>query len=66
MATATTEYRNYIAGEWVGGTAGSYEIINPATEEVVGEAPEGTAADAEAAAEAARDASRPAPTSCCR
>jgi acyl-CoA reductase-like NAD-dependent aldehyde dehydrogenase len=56
MATATTEYRNYIGGEWVAGSAGAYEVINPATEEVVGGAPEGTAADAEAAAAAARAA----------
>ena len=56
MATATTDYRNYIGGEWVAGSAGAYEVINPATEDVVGEAPEGTAADAEAAAAAARAA----------
>src|SRR5262245_23047622 len=56
MATATTDYRNYIGGEWVAGSAGAYEVINPATEAVVGEAPEGTAADAEAAAAAARAA----------
>ena len=56
MATATTDYRNYIGGAWVAGSAGAYEVINPATEEVVGEAPEGTAADAEAAAAAARAA----------
>lgn len=56
MATATTEYRNYIGGEWVAGSAGTYAIVNPATEEVVGEAPEASAADAEAAARAAREA----------
>jgi acyl-CoA reductase-like NAD-dependent aldehyde dehydrogenase len=56
MATATSDARNYIGGEWVAGSAGAYEVVNPATEEVVGEAPEGTAADAEAAAAAARAA----------
>src|SRR5437870_4342429 len=56
MATVTTDYRNYIGGAWVAGSAGAYEVINPATEEVVGEAPEGTAGDAEAAAAAARAA----------
>jgi acyl-CoA reductase-like NAD-dependent aldehyde dehydrogenase len=56
MATTTTEYRNYIGGEWVAGSAGTYGIVNPATEEIVGEAPEATPADAEAAARAAREA----------
>jgi acyl-CoA reductase-like NAD-dependent aldehyde dehydrogenase len=45
-----------IGGEWVDGADGAYGIVNPATEEIVGEAPEASAADAEAAAEAARDA----------
>jgi len=56
MATATTDYRNYIGGEWRDGSGGTYAVINPATEDVVGEAPEGTAADADAAAAAARAA----------
>jgi acyl-CoA reductase-like NAD-dependent aldehyde dehydrogenase len=56
MATATTEYRNLVGGDWVAGSAGTYPVVNPATEDVVGEAPQGTAADADAAAQAARDA----------
>jgi acyl-CoA reductase-like NAD-dependent aldehyde dehydrogenase len=52
----TKRYELLIGGEWVPGTAGTYGIVNPATEEVVGEAPEASAADAEAAAQAARDA----------
>lgn len=56
MARATKRFRNYIGGEWVDGSAGIYGIVNPATEEIVGEAPEATAADAEAAAQAARAA----------
>jgi len=56
MATATTEYRNHIGGEWVAGSAGSYGITNPATEATIAEAPEASAADAEAAAAAARAA----------
>jgi len=49
-------YRLLIGGEWVDGADGTYGIVNPATEEIVGEAPEASAADAEAAAEAAQDA----------
>jgi acyl-CoA reductase-like NAD-dependent aldehyde dehydrogenase len=56
MARATDEYRLLIGGEWVPGSAGAYGIVNPATEETFAEAPEATAADAEAAAQAARDA----------
>jgi len=56
MATATTDYRNHIGGEWVAGSAGSYAIVNPATEQVIAEAPEASVADALAAAAAARAA----------
>ena len=73
-ATATKEYRNLIGGSWEPGSAGGYEVINPATEAVVGTAPEASAADAEAAASAARGAlagwrrtsPRPAPISSAR
>jgi acyl-CoA reductase-like NAD-dependent aldehyde dehydrogenase len=59
-ATRTGEdYRLLIGGHWVDGSGGSYGIVNPATEELVGEAPEATAADAEAAAAAARAALGP-------
>ena len=50
------EYKLIIGGERVAGSGGTYEVINPATEEVVGEAPEASSADAHAAAQAARDA----------
>jgi acyl-CoA reductase-like NAD-dependent aldehyde dehydrogenase len=56
MVTATTDYRNHIGGEWIAGSAGTYGIVNPATEEVIAEAPEASVADAEAAAAAARAA----------
>ncbi|MFA5884775.1 MAG: aldehyde dehydrogenase family protein [Acidimicrobiia bacterium] len=56
MATATREYQNHIGGEWVAGSVGSYGITNPATEETIGEAPEASVADADAAAAAARAA----------
>src|SRR5689334_9929764 len=45
-----------IGGEWVDGADGAYDIVNPATEEVVGSAPEASAAQADDAARAARDA----------
>ena len=35
-----TSTRAYIGGEWVDGEGGSYEIVNPATEEIVGHAPQ--------------------------
>ena len=49
-------YRLLIGGEWVDGANGTYNIINPATEEVVGEAPEASVDQALAAARAAQDA----------
>lgn len=49
-------YRLLIGGEWVDGDAGTYDIMNPATEEVVGTAPEASVAQAEEAAAAARRA----------
>lgn len=45
-----------IGGKWVEASGDAYEVVNPATEEVVGTAPQATVADAEAAAAAARDA----------
>src|SRR5712691_11700646 len=45
-----------IGGDWVAGADGGYEIVNPATEEVVGVAPEASEEQALDAAHAARDA----------
>jgi acyl-CoA reductase-like NAD-dependent aldehyde dehydrogenase len=45
-----------IGGKWVEAGNGTYDIINPATEQVVGQAPNASVADAEAACAAARDA----------
>ncbi len=45
-----------IGGEWVDGADGGYEIVNPATEEVVGVAPEASEEQALGAARAAREA----------
>lgn len=46
----------FIGGEWVEPDRGHYEVINPATEEVVGLAPEASVEQAHAAAEAASKA----------
>jgi acyl-CoA reductase-like NAD-dependent aldehyde dehydrogenase len=45
-----------IGGKWVDASGGTYDVVNPATEEVVAKAPNATVADAQAAAAAARDA----------
>jgi phenylacetaldehyde dehydrogenase len=55
MTLASDDYRLLIGDEWAK-TDHTYEIVNPATEEVVGLAPEATADDARAAARAARAA----------
>ena len=47
------KFQSYIGGEWVDGEAGSYEIVNPATEEIVGHAPQVTVNQSLAATEAA-------------
>lgn len=49
-------YWMLIGGDRVGGEAGTYAVVNPATEEVVGEAPEASTAQVEEAAEAAAEA----------
>jgi acyl-CoA reductase-like NAD-dependent aldehyde dehydrogenase len=49
-------YRLLIGGEWVDGANGTYSIVNPATEEIVGEAPEASVDQALAAARAAQEA----------
>jgi phenylacetaldehyde dehydrogenase len=48
--------RLFIGGTFVEGGNGGYEVHNPATEAVVGEAPDASVADAQAAVVAARDA----------
>jgi acyl-CoA reductase-like NAD-dependent aldehyde dehydrogenase len=52
----TGPYRQLIGGEFVDGGKGSYDIVNPATEEVVAQAPEASVDDVEAAAAAAKAA----------
>lgn len=50
-------YRMYIGGEWLD-TTGRFEIVNPATEELVATAAKGTVADADRAVAAALTAHR--------
>jgi len=59
MSTIDTdrEWKLLIGGEWVAPDMGTYEIIDPSTTSVVGNAPEASVAQAEAAAGAAREAS---------
>jgi acyl-CoA reductase-like NAD-dependent aldehyde dehydrogenase len=54
--TTDRDERLLIGGEWVAGGDGGYEIVNPATEDVVGVAPEASVQQAHDAARAARDA----------
>ena len=44
MADWQKQYQLLIGGEWVDGATGTSPIVNPATEEVVGEAPEASVA----------------------
>lgn len=53
---ATQGYELLIGGERVAGEAGGYEILNPATEAVVGEAHEASTSQVKAAAAAAAEA----------
>ena len=54
--TTAADERLLIGGDWVDGGNGGYEIVNPATEDVVGVAPEASVQQANDAARAARDA----------
>jgi len=54
--TSGGDRRLLVGGDWVPGDDGAYEIVNPATETVVGEAPEASRDQALAAARAAREA----------
>jgi acyl-CoA reductase-like NAD-dependent aldehyde dehydrogenase len=58
MAEPTSRHESelLIGGKWIPASDGVYDIINPATEGVVGQAPNASAADALAAAKAAKEA----------
>jgi acyl-CoA reductase-like NAD-dependent aldehyde dehydrogenase len=54
---ADLTYRLYIDGQWVDGSGDeTVDVINPATEEVIGTVPQATAADVDRAVQAARKA----------
>jgi len=54
---ADLTYRLYIDGQWVDGSGTEYvDVINPATEEVIGTVPQATTADVDRAVQAARKA----------
>ena len=57
MATALRNYRLYIGGQWVDATSDDgLDVINPATEEMIGSVPQGSVADVDRAVAAARKA----------
>jgi aldehyde dehydrogenase (NAD+) len=57
VSTSMEYDRLYINGEWRTSSGNdTIEVVNPATTEVIGRVPSATAADADAAVEAARDA----------
>jgi acyl-CoA reductase-like NAD-dependent aldehyde dehydrogenase len=49
-------WKLYIDGKWAEASGGTFDVINPATEEVVAQAPNGTRADLDTAMRAARRA----------
>jgi acyl-CoA reductase-like NAD-dependent aldehyde dehydrogenase len=53
---AAQDFRMLVGGDLVAGAGGSYDIVNPATEAVVGQAPEASTAQVDAAAAAAAEA----------
>ncbi|WAL96122.1 aldehyde dehydrogenase family protein [Streptomyces sp. Je 1-369] len=56
MSSDDTRRRLFIGGEWVEPDGGHYEVVDPATEGVVGLAPEASGEQVRAAASAAREA----------
>lgn len=58
QANSPRTYRNWIDGAWREPAAGHYPVVNPATEETVGHAPESATADVDAAVRAAESAQR--------
>lgn len=54
--TTGADYKLFIGGEWVTPADGHYDVINPATEEVVGRAPEASVEQGYEAARAAGEA----------
>jgi acyl-CoA reductase-like NAD-dependent aldehyde dehydrogenase len=54
VTTTDESYRLYIDGEWVDAEAGAYPVVNPATEQVIGQAPEASADQVREAVNSAR------------
>jgi acyl-CoA reductase-like NAD-dependent aldehyde dehydrogenase len=55
--TEVKHYRNYIGGQWLDAASGeTFEVINPATEEVIATVPNGGREDAQRAIASAREA----------
>jgi acyl-CoA reductase-like NAD-dependent aldehyde dehydrogenase len=55
--TDVKQYKNYIGGEWVDAASGeTFEIVNPATEDVIATVPKADREDAQHAIAAAREA----------
>jgi acyl-CoA reductase-like NAD-dependent aldehyde dehydrogenase len=55
--TDVTHYKNYIGGEWVdAASGGTFDVVNPATEEVFATVPSAGREDAQRAIAAAREA----------
>src|SRR5580698_8008998 len=55
-STGPNEQHLLIGGKWLEASDGTYDVINPATEGVVGQAPNASATDALSAAAAAKEA----------
>ena len=57
MSVSTTQYKNFVGGEWVDAASGeTMEVLNPSTGEVIAEVPRAGAEDVERAVTAARKA----------
>jgi aldehyde dehydrogenase (NAD+) len=56
VAELRRTWKLYIDGKWVDASGGTFDVLNPATEEVVAQAPNGTRADLDRAVRAARRA----------
>src|SRR5947207_13605663 len=56
MSVTDQQFKNFVGGEWVDGSGGTMEVINPATGETIAEVPRCTAEDVDRAVEAAQKA----------
>src|SRR5438067_13367692 len=56
MSVAVQQFKTFVGGEWVDGSGGTMEVINPATGETIAEVQRCTAEDVDRAVEAAKQA----------